>query len=203
MVQVGRRVAGRVAFLAMATAFISGQACAAVIEISPSGEVVTYATPAVFTAEGARPIVAPEVRRIESPSVSQLIHEAARRQSISADLLGEVARRESGFRQTAVSVRDAVGVMQLTAATALSIGVDRYDAAQNIHGGAFYLRSMLDRYGGDRRLALAAYNAGPGAVDRYRGVPPFRETRAYVDAILSRLPQPASALNTGAVSLIR
>jgi soluble lytic murein transglycosylase-like protein len=181
----------------------SPQAFAAVFEISESGEVVTYSAPAVFTVDGARPI-SPAVIPATSAhgNVASLIREAADRQAINTDLLIEVARRESGFRQSAVSVRDAVGIMQLTAATALSIGVDRYDAAQNIHGGAFYLRSMLNRYGGDRRLALAAYNAGPGAVDRYGGVPPFRETRAYVDAILSRLPPPPAA-NSGPVALIR
>ena len=126
-------------------------------------------------------------------NVAQLIAEAARRHEVSADLITEVARRESGFRQSAVSNRDAVGVMQLTAGTARELGVDRYDASQNILGGAAYLRRMLNRYGGDVRLALAAYNAGPGAVDRYRGIPPFQETNAYVAAILTRLSQYALA----------
>ena len=122
---------------------------------------------------------------------SHLIAEAAERNAVSADLIMEVARRESGFRQTAVSNRDAVGVMQLTAGTARELGVDRYDVRQNIHGGAAYLHRMLSRYDGNVRFALAAYNAGPGAVDRYHGVPPFPETTAYVAAILARLSQRA------------
>ncbi|CAN5443927.1 lytic transglycosylase domain-containing protein [soil metagenome] len=166
---------------------------AQVIEISPDGEAVTYATPTLFTADGARPISSGP-RPLATPrsaDVTHLIAEAARRHDVSADLITEVARRESGFRQTAISNRDAVGVMQLTAGTARDLGVDRYDVGQNIYGGAAYLRRMLNRYGGDVRLALAAYNAGPGAVDRYRGVPPYRETNAYVAAILARLAQHA------------
>jgi soluble lytic murein transglycosylase-like protein len=82
--------------------------------------------------------------------------------------------------------------MQLTAGAARDVGVDRYDLAQNIQGGAAYLRRMLDRYRGDVRLALAAYNAGPGAVDRYGGIPPYRETINYVSTIVGRL-SPAQA----------
>ncbi len=77
--------------------------------------------------------------------------------------------------------------MQLRPATAAELGVDRFDLAQNVTGGAMYLRRMLDSFGGDLPLALAAYNAGPGAVRRFGGAPPFVETRAYVSAILGRL----------------
>ncbi|MDI1363838.1 MAG: lytic transglycosylase domain-containing protein [bacterium] len=166
------------------------------LEIADDGAVVAYAAPTRFTEDGAQPIkaaVAPAATRDASPDIARLIAYAANRHAVSADLITEVARRESGFRQTAISNRDAVGVMQLTQGAAREVGVDRHDIGQNIDGGTAYLRRMLDRYGGDVSLALAAYNAGPGAVDRYRGVPPYRETTAYVGAILTRLAQRALA----------
>ena len=170
---------------------IAPGASAQVIEITAGGDAVTYARPAIFTADGTQPIEPP--RSAAAPAqpaqIQRFIAEAAERQHLAPDLVSEVAWRESRFHQAAVSPRDAVGVMQLTAGTARALGVDRYDVAQNIHGGAAYLRGMLDRYRGDVKLALAAYNAGPGAVDRYGGVPPFRETQDYVAAILARLPQ--------------
>jgi len=171
---------------------------AEVIEIGTNGAVTRYAGPAVYTSEGVRPITtraAPAVRAAPAPApiVHAAITAAAQRQSLNRDLLEAVAWRESGFRQTALSPKGAVGVMQIMPATALGLGVDRYDLHQNIEGGAAYLRLMLDRYSGNLTMALAAYNAGPGAVDRYRGVPPFRETQAYVGAILGRLSQAAVA----------
>ncbi len=167
---------------------------AEVMEIGANGAVTRYAGPAVYTSEGVRPIAAravPAVRAAAAPApaVHEAITSAARRQNLSRDLLEAVAWRESGFRQTALSSKGAVGVMQIMPATARALGVDRYDLRQNIEGGAAYLRMMLNRYSGDTTLALAAYNAGPGAVDRYRGVPPFRETQAYVGAIVGRLAQ--------------
>lgn len=175
---------------------------AEVMEIGVNGAVTRYAGPAVYTSEGVRPIVAravPAVRAVAAPApaVHAAITAAALRQSLNRDLLEAVAWRESGFRQTALSPKGAVGVMQIMPATALGLGVDRYDLHQNIEGGAAYLRLMLNRYSGNLTMALAAYNAGPGAVDRYRGVPPFRETQAYVGAILGRLSQGAVAPGPG------
>lgn len=181
---------------AVLSAAWTGAAWAQVIEIGDDGQAVTHAQPAVFTDQGARPIVSAAAARavaVPAQEVTRLLTEAAQRHSVSLELLNQVAWRESRYRQSAVSHRDAVGVMQLTAGTARDLGVDRYDVAQNIHGGAAYLRLMLNRYKGDVRLALAAYNAGPGAVDRYRGVPPFQETTAYVSAILGRLSPPTLA----------
>ena len=177
--------------LAIAAIAASAFPCLAdVIEIAPDGAAVTYAGPAIFGPDGAAPIgIRTAVQVGPAIDISKVIVEAARRQQLSAELVTEVAWRESRFHQQAVSNRDAVGVMQLTAATARDLGVNRYDLSENIHGGAAYLRQMMDRYGGDVRLALAAYNAGPGAVDRYRGVPPFQETTAYVATILSRIAQ--------------
>ena len=183
--------------LAIATVVAIASPCLAdVIEIAPDGAATTYAAPAVFTPSGVQAIGPGAVRTTAhglAVNVSSVIAAAAARHQISADLITEVAWRESRFHQTAISNRGAVGVMQLTAGTARDLGVDRYDVSQNIHGGAAYLRRMLDRYDGDTRLALAAYNAGPGAVDRYRGVPPYRETQAYVGAILIGLSQRALA----------
>ena len=100
-------------------------------------------------------------------------------------LVAAVVQAESAFDHLAVSPRGAVGLMQLMPATAAGLAVDDpYDPDQNLRGGTAYLRRLLDRYGGDLELALAAYNAGPEAVDRYGGVPPYRETRDYVRRVL-------------------
>jgi soluble lytic murein transglycosylase-like protein len=113
------------------------------------------------------------------------IRAAARAAGVGANWLRAVILQESAGDPAAVSRRGAVGLMQLLPATAAALGVrDPFEPAQNVLGGARYLRTMLDRYG-DPRLALAAYNAGPGRVEAYGGVPPFRETRAYVERVLA------------------
>lgn len=185
----------------MALVMIARPSFAQVIEIGPNGAAVTYSGPTRFTTDGVQTLTPDVAARpiATSPAVvARYIVEASERQQLNADLVSQVARRESGYRQSAVSNRDAVGVMQLTAGTARDLGVNRYDVAQNIHGGAAYLRQMLNRYSGDLSLALAAYNAGPGAVDRYHGVPPFQETQAYVAAILGGM---ANRSSPGSISL--
>ena len=102
-------------------------------------------------------------------------------------MIEAVAWQESRFRAGVVSRAGAIGEMQLMPATARALGVNPYDSEQNYQGGALYLARLMRRYRGDLVLSLAAYNAGPGAVDRWRGVPPYRETRAYVGAVLGRL----------------
>lgn len=119
------------------------------------------------------------------PSFDSLIREAASREGIDSGLLRAVAAAESNLNPQAVSPAGAKGIMQLMDGTARSLGVtDPFDPAQNIAGGAKYLKQMLTRYGGDVTRALAAYNAGPGAVDRHDGVPPYNETQVYVQRVL-------------------
>lgn len=169
-------------------------ASADVLAIGDDGVVTLYDRPMVYSDAGAAPVSQPQRRapRTAQPQVGEAIARAASHYSLSADLLEAVAWQESRFRSAAVSPKGAVGVMQLMPATARALGVDPHDVVQNIHGGAAYLGQMLNRYGGNVELALAAYNAGPGAVDRYGGVPPYRETQAYVAAIMGRLSQVAA-----------
>ena len=114
------------------------------------------------------------------------IDAAAARHGIDPALLRGLVRQESGFDPRARSAAGAMGLTQLMPATAASLGVtDPFDPEENVMGGAAYLRQQLDRFNGDERLALAAYNAGPGAVLRYNGVPPYQETMQYISRVLS------------------
>ena len=108
---------------------------------------------------------------------------AARKHGVPEDLFLRLVQQESGWNQDAVSAKGALGLAQLMPDTAARLGVDPSDARQNLEGGARYLRQQYDRFR-SWRLALAAYNAGPDAVERYADVPPFAETQGYVQAIL-------------------
>jgi hypothetical protein len=115
------------------------------------------------------------------------VEAAARLYQVNPDLVRAVMGVESEYDQWAVSSKGARGLMQLMPATARRLGVhDSFDARQNIFGGSQYLRILLDQFGGDVTLALAAYNAGENAVLRYGGVPPYRETRGYVQRVQTR-----------------
>jgi soluble lytic murein transglycosylase-like protein len=115
----------------------------------------------------------------------KIINGSARRHEVDPLLVGAVIRHESGFVPTAVSKAGAMGLMQLMPETAKSLGVhNAFDPQQNIEGGTKLLRGLLDHYHGQIDLALAAYNAGPGAVDKYGGIPPFPETQAYVRNVM-------------------
>lgn len=119
-------------------------------------------------------------------ALSPIIDEAAAQYQVRPELLNALIQAESNYNTQAVSPRGAQGLTQLMPGTASSLGVDNpFDARQNIFGGARYLRQQLDQFGGDERMALAAYNAGPGAVRRYGGIPPYPETRQYVTRIMS------------------
>lgn len=118
----------------------------------------------------------------------RFIEHLATETGISSDLIKAVAMVESGFDPGARSPKGAIGLMQLMPELARSYGVsDPYDPHQNLRAGATHLSSLLDRYDGDLTLTLAAYNAGSGAVQRYRGVPPYRETRDYIRRVRSLL----------------
>jgi len=134
-------------------------------------------------APGAGDGAIPAWRGSYSGAYLELARAAARRHAVPEDLFLRLVQRESGWNSAAVSAKGAVGLAQLMPETAALLGVSATDPAQNLDGGARYLRAMYDRFG-SWRLALAAYNAGPEAVQQAGGIPAYEETRAYVKAIL-------------------
>ncbi len=172
---------------------------AQVLEIGGDGQVTRFDGPQVFTNDGAQSLTpqapAPSLDAATAPDVvRQQISTAASAYALDPRLVEAVAWRESRFHPAARSAKGAIGVMQLMPATARDLGVDPLDVSQNIRGGALYLRRMMSEFGGDVRLALAAYNAGPAAVRKHGGVPPYAETQAYVASILGRMAASGASL---------
>ena len=131
----------------------------------------------------------PEPAKVEATSqpvdLNQVIREVSRRSQLDADFIASVIRAESGGNVNAVSRKGARGLMQLMPGTADQLGVkNSFDAAENVDGGVRYLMQLLQQFNYDVAKALAAYNAGPERVAQYKGVPPYRETRAYVARII-------------------
>lgn len=121
-------------------------------------------------------------------SLNKIIDFASQKYGVNVDLIREVISAESSFNAKAESSAGAQGLMQLMPGTASEYGVtDPFDPLQNVDGGTHFLSDLLDRYKGNVSLALAAYNAGPGAVKKHNGIPPYRETQAYVNKIISKL----------------
>jgi soluble lytic murein transglycosylase-like protein len=181
------------------------QTRAAVLEISPEGALIRHDAPAQFLTSDMieKPILrrqtgGPAAHAAFRPNaeVAAALTRASGAVAIDQALLDSVAWRESRFNPKAISRKGAVGVMQLMPGTANRLGVDVAKASDNVSGGARYMRLLLARYDGDIVKSLAAYNAGPAAVDRYGGVPPYPETRAFVDSILQHLAE--RALEAGA-----
>jgi soluble lytic murein transglycosylase-like protein len=135
----------------------------------------------------AAPAVAPAApsSKLTQADVGEMLARAGKDHNIDVDLLASVVKAESGGNPHAVSSAGARGLMQLMPATATELGVnDSFAADQNVRGGSAYLDALLARYNDNLALALAAYNAGPAAVDKYHGVPPYHETRAYVARVI-------------------
>lgn len=176
------KLAGIVIGVLAAAASQAGQGTSGVFIVrGADGSKQVINVPASSGASASVPSGFPERRARLWP----VVEEAARAHAVDPQLVDLVIRMESGYNERAVSPKGARGVMQLLPTTASLYGVrDLFDPLQNIRAGVHYLRDLIGRFGSDIALALAAYNAGPDAVDKYGGIPPFDETRAYVRTIL-------------------
>ena len=154
---------------------------------APAATAPTSSFAGALAAAQTAPSAAPVSGAGGSSAFDSEINAAAASNGIDPALLKGLVSQESGFNPSARSGAGAVGLTQLMPGTASALGVTNpLDPAQSLQGGAKYLREQLDRFGGDQTLALAAYNAGPGAVQKYGGVPPYAETQNYVTSVMSK-----------------
>jgi soluble lytic murein transglycosylase-like protein len=157
----------------------------------PASSIAGYEQEEITAVQAAQPQTSPAVPALAAVATPETPAEmaavAAKKARIPDAFIRSVMKAESGFHTDAISPKGAIGLMQLMPGTAQELGVDPKNPPQNVEGGAEYLRQLLAKYEDDPNqvlLALAAYNAGPAAVDRYHGVPPYRETREYILRVL-------------------
>jgi len=198
------------AALAVAASLFASPAEAQVMEIASDGtvsirqgagaatwEVVTPASDKTVDQNGQPVVPAYAYSDVSPPPVplqfKAALTQAAAAANLSPTLLSALVWQESRWNPQAMSPKGAMGLAQLMPATARDLGVNPADPVQNLHGGARYLRYLLDTFGGDVEKALAAYNAGPGRVRNAGGIPPIAETRAYVASIVRRISYPTGA----------
>ena len=167
------------------------------VHAAPARAVVPSAIPSTADTQASGSFVKPaEPTKMQDP-IDRIVQEAAQRHKVDPALVKAVISTESGWNPRAVSRKGAEGLMQLIPETAERFGVgNALDPAQNVEGGTTYLKWLLDRYNGDLRKTLAAYNAGEGAVDSFGGVPRYRETQQYVQKVTHAYFQPGSGRNT-------
>ncbi len=124
--------------------------------------------------------------KAQMTDIDEIVETFSSKYNIDGDFIKAIIKQESGFNPNATSKKGAMGLMQLMPSTAKSLGViDAYNPWENVEGGVKYLKGLLDRFNNDEKLALAAYNAGPNAVKKYGGIPPYKETQNYVNSIMS------------------